>query len=177
MSRVGKQELKIPQGCEVAVANGIVSVKGPKGTIDKLLHKEVIVSVEEDVVRVTPKHDTILATALWGTFASHIQNMLHGVTEGFQKQLEIEGVGYRAGMSGTALELLVGFSHPVKMEVPEGLTVAVEKNVITVSGIDKEAVGQFAANVRAVKPPEPYKGKGIHYVGEYIIRKEGKKAK
>ncbi len=177
MSRVGKKELTIPAGTEVTVADGVVSVKGSKGIITKQLHKEVTVSVDGGIVRVAPNNDTILARALWGTFASHIENMLRGVTEGFTKQLEIEGVGYRANMAGNALELLVGFSHPVKMELPEGLTVTVEKNLITVSGIDKEVVGQFAANVRAVKPPEPYKGKGIHYVGEYIIRKEGKKAK
>ncbi len=113
---------------------------------------------------------------MWGTYAAHARNMVTGVGEGFKKVLEIEGVGYRAEVKGNTLVLLMGFSHPVEMPIPEGLTVVVEKGVVTISGVDKEAVGQFAANVRKVKKPEPYKGKGIRYQGEYIIRKQGKKA-
>ena len=123
-----------------------------------------------------PARETDHARALWGTFAAHANNMVVGVTDGFKKELEIEGVGYRAEAQGNKIVLNVGFSHPVELEAPEGISVSVEKNLITVEGADKDAVGQFAANVRAVKKPEPYKGKGIHYVGEYIIRKQGKKA-
>lgn len=176
MSRIGKLELQIPDKTEVTLEGALVRVKGPLGELTKSVHADVMIKVDNGIVTVTPQKDTQLARALWGTFASHVRNMMQGVNEAYTKQLEIEGVGYRASMQGTALELLVGFSHPVRMEVPTGLEVTVEKNLITVKGINKELVGQFAANVRATKKPEPYKGKGIHYVGEYIVRKQGKKA-
>lgn len=176
MSRVGKQVLDIPAKTEVTVGDSIV-VKGPLGELSRKTNARVKVSVEDGKVSVAPVNsEDQLSYALWGTYASHIKNMLQGVNEQYSKQLEIEGVGYRAGMSGNVLELSVGFSHPVKMEVPAGIEVTVEKNLITVKGIDKEQVGQFAAEIRETKKPEPYKGKGIHYVGEYIIRKQGKKA-
>ena len=176
MSRLGKIPTAIPNGVEVSVADNTLSVKGPKGTLSKPVHKEVTIEVADNEVKVAPVKDTKLSLSLWGTFSSHVKNMIHGVTEGFEKKLEIEGVGYRAEMKGRTLVLNVGFSHPVELEVPEGLEATVEKNVITLTGADKEALGQFAANVRKVRKPEPYKGKGIRYEGEYINRKQGKKA-
>lgn len=158
------------------MSNDVLTVKGPKGTLTQPIKTQhVEIAVEGSEIKLTPKQ-TEDAPALWGTYAAHANNMITGVTEGFTKVLEIEGVGYRAEMKGTNLVLSMGFSHPVEMAVPEGLTVTVEKGVITITGYDKETLGQFAANVRKVRPPEPYKGKGIHYQGEYIIRKQGKKA-
>jgi len=176
MSRIGKQVTAIPSGVDVIVADDTLTVKGPKATLARLLHKDVTVTVGADGVAVSPNDDDKRARALWGTFAAHVANMLRGVSEGFSKKLAIEGVGYRAEMNGRVLVLNVGFSHPVSLDVPEGLEAVVEKNLITISGADKELVGQFAANVRRVRPPEPYKGKGIRYQGEYVIRKQGKKA-
>lgn len=176
MSRLGKQPITIPSGVEATFADGVLTVKGAKGTLTLKVHKDVTLTLADGVMTLAPAVDTIKSRALWGTFAAHVHNMIAGVTEGFTKVLEIEGVGYRAEASGQQLTLNVGFSHPVIMQVPEGLTATVEKNVITVTGIDKEAVGQFAANIRKVRKPEPYKGKGIRYQGEYIIRKQGKKA-
>lgn len=176
MSRLGKQTAVIPAGVEVTSADGVLTVKGPKATLTRPVHSDVAVTVSEEGVAVAPLKETKLSRSLWGTFAAHVKNMIHGVTEGFEKKLEIEGVGYRAEMKGRTLVLNVGFSHPVELEVPEGLEAVVEKSLITITGADKDAVGQFAANVRKVKKPEPYKGKGIRYQGEYIIRKQGKKA-
>lgn len=176
MSRLGKQVTTVPSGVDVTVADGVLTVKGPKATLTRPVHSDVTIAVAEEGVSVTPNSETKLARSLWGTFAAHVKNMIHGVSEGFEKKLEIEGVGYRAEMKGTTLVLNVGFSHPVELAVPEGLTAVVEKNVITITGSDKDALGQFAANVRKVRPPEPYKGKGIRYQDEYIIRKQGKKA-
>lgn len=176
MSRLGKLPIAIPGGVEASVDNNVLTVKGPKGTLTRTLVKDVAVSVTDGTIKVDPANDKSEALALWGTFAAHANNMIHGVTEGFTKVLEIEGVGYRAEMKESTLVLNMGYSHPVEMEVPEGLTATVEKNVITITGADKEALGQFAANVRKVRKPEPYKGKGIRYQGEYIIRKQGKKS-
>lgn len=176
MSRIGKQPIEIPANTEVSIGDGVIAVKGPKGELRRPLHKEVKVEQEGSEVVVTPARETPLALALWGTYSSIIRSMVAGVNEPFVKRLEVDGIGYRVEMSGNSLKLNVGYSHPVEMTVPDGLEVSVEKNVITVSGIDKEAVGQFAADVRAVKKPEPYKGKGIHYEGEVIRRKQGKKA-
>lgn len=175
MSRLGKQPIAIPSGVTAVFENGVLTVKGPKGTLTRPVPENVSIAIENDTVVVTPTPGAENAEALWGTYAAHARNMITGVTDGFEKQLEIEGVGYRAEAQGTTLKLSVGFSHPVELTAPEGVTVGVEKNVITVAGPDKEVVGQFAANVRATRKPEPYKGKGIHYVGEYIIRKQGKK--
>jgi len=175
MSRLGKLPIEIPSGVEVSFEGGTLTVKGPKGTLSRtFVDDSVSVVVADGSITVACEKDE--GKALWGTYAAHIRNMITGVTEGFEKQLEIEGVGYRAEASGNGIKLLVGFSHPVELAAPEGVAVAVEKNVITVQGADKEAVGQFAANIRATRKPEPYKGKGIHYMGEYIIRKQGKKA-
>ena len=176
MSRLGKQPIALPNGVEATVADGTLTVKGPKGTLSREIREEVKVSVADGSIAVEPANETKLARALWGTTASHATNMVQGVTEGFEKVLEIEGVGYRAETQGTKIVLNVGFSHPVELDFPEGVTAEVEKNVIKITGIDKEAVGQYAANVRKVRKPEPYKGKGIRYQGEYIIRKQGKKA-
>ncbi len=159
----------------MTTANGVLSVKGPKGTLTRKLVPDVIFAIANDEVTVTPKAGSDKAKALWGTYAAHLLNMMKGVTEGFIKKLEIEGVGYRAEAQGQKIKLSMGYSHPVELFAPEGVAILVEKSVITLSGPDVEKVGQFAADVRAVRKPEPYKGKGIHYVGEYIIRKQGKK--
>jgi len=176
MSRLGKKPVAIPTGTDVKVESGVLSVKGPKGELSKPVHSLVEVSVVDGEASVAPKNNSRLARALWGTFASHLRNMVDGVNENYKKVLILEGVGYRVELAGKTLKLTVGYSHPVEMEVPEGLTVEVVKNTITISGADKESVGQFAAVVRAKKKPEPYKGKGLRYDDEIIRRKQGKKA-
>jgi large subunit ribosomal protein L6 len=176
MSRTGKLPIKIPAGTDISVASGEITVKGKGGTLKRPLHPAVQLKIEDGVIVVSPKESSRLARALWGTYAAHVRNMLAGVNTPFLKRLSVEGIGYRAELSGKALKLSVGFSHPVLMQVPEGLTVAVEKNIISVSGADKDQVGQFAASVREVKKPEPYKGKGIRYEGEVVRMKQGKKA-
>lgn len=176
MSRLGKQPVAIPSGVEVTLADGVLTAKGPKATLSReVREKDVAIKIEGDTVTLEPK-DTNLAPALWGTYAAHMRNMITGVTEGFTKVLEIEGVGYRAEVQGNKIVLNVGFSHSVELEIPEGISAEVVKNTITLTGSDKDALGQFAADVRKVKKPEPYKGKGIRYQGEHIIRKQGKKA-
>ena len=176
MSRLGKIPLQIPAGVTVACADGVLTVSGPKGELSKTIReKDVTVTISDQEVSFSPQA-TEKAPALWGTYVAHCKNMITGVTEGFSKELEIEGVGYRAEVKGDTLVLNLGFSHPVEFTIPEGLSVTIEKNTITITGIDTERLGQFAADVRAVRPPEPYKGKGIHYQCEYIIRKQGKKA-
>lgn len=176
MSRLAKRPIAIPQKTEVTVANGVISVKGPKATLTRAAHRLISVEVGAEGVQVSPKTDSIEARAALGTYASHVRNMIEGVNAGFTKKLLIEGVGYKWDVQGKTLNLALGFSHPVKLAIPEGLTVTVEKGSLSVAGPDKESVGQFAANVRALKKPEPYKGKGIRYDGEVIRRKQGKKA-
>ncbi len=176
MSRIGKRPISIPAKTDVSIVDGVLTVKGPKGVLTKALHPLVSFEVTEREVTLAPKNDTKLARALWGTFASHLRNMLHGVNEEYKKKLVLDGIGYRMSVSGSDMTLSLGFSHPVVMRVPAGLTAVVEKNELTIAGIDKEAVGQFAANIRALKKPEPYKGKGFHYSDEVILRKQGKKA-
>ena len=166
----------MPSGVEATLADGVLTVKGPKGTLTRPVVKAVDIKIADNTIVVSPVEGAENAAALWGTFAAHANNMIAGVTEGFEKVLEIEGVGYRAEMKGNTLVLNMGFSHPVEMEVPAGLECVVEKNVIKITGADKDELGQFAANVRKVRKPEPYKGKGIRYQGEHIIRKQGKKA-
>lgn len=175
MSRIGKRPIPIPQKTEVAVASGSVSVKGPLGELSRRTHRDITIEVADGEVIVRPQSETKTNRALWGTYASLIANMVRGVNTAYEKKLVIEGVGYRAEMRGSVLSLSVGYSHPVDIAVPEGITVAIEKNEITVSGPDKEAVGQFAADIRAKKKPEPYKGKGIRYIDEVVRRKQGKK--
>lgn len=176
MSRVGKQFITIPDGVTVTVAGGDVAVKGPKGELQLYVPPEISIELKEKNIFVTLARDTKHSRKLWGTIRALIANMIAGVTSGFEKKLEIEGVGYKAALVGKNLELALGFSHPVKVEAPDGIAFTVEKNSITVSGISKELVGRIAANIRALKKPEPYKGKGIRYTGEVIRRKAGKKA-
>lgn len=176
MSRLAKRPIAIPAKTEVTVSGGLVVVKGPKGTLQKPIHRLVQVEVAAEGVQVSKKNDTLESRALIGTYASHVRNMINGVNQGFQKKLIVEGVGYKWDVQGKTLNLALGFSHPVKMPIPEGLAVVADKGTLTISGFDKEAVGQFAANIRAQKKPEPYKGKGIRYDGEVIRRKQGKKA-
>lgn len=176
MSRLGKIPVTIPSGVDVTLADGVLTAKGPKATLSReVREKDVDIKIEGGTIAFAPK-ETNFSKALWGTYAAHMRNMITGVTEGFTKVLEIEGVGYRAEVQGNKLVLNVGFSHSVELEVPEGISAEVVKNVITLTGPDKDALGQFAADVRKVKKPEPYKGKGIRYQGEQIIRKQGKKA-
>ena len=178
MSRIGKKPIIIPESVEVKIENGKVTTKGPKGELLREFRPEIKIELKNGKIFVTPKIETkekkILA--FWGSTRAILANMVRGVTEGYEKKLEIEGVGYRATIEGNHLVLNVGFSHPVKIPAPAEIKFLVEKNTITVSGIDKELVGQVAAKIRAVRPPEPYKGKGIRYSGEQIRRKLGKKA-
>lgn len=176
MSRIGKRPIAIPEKTEVTITDNAIRVKGPLGELSRALRPEIEVLVKDNTIVVRPKEETNFARALWGTFTSHIKNMVRGVNEPYVKKLIIEGVGYRAAVSGDNLELNVGFSHSVSVPLPKELSVKVEKNEITVSGSDKELVGQFTAKVRAVKKPEPYKGKGIRYHDEVVRRKQGKRA-
>jgi len=175
MSRLGKQPVTIPNGVEVTLNDGIVTVKGPNATLERSVRDEVEIKIDGNEITLIPKEGKF-ANALWGTYAAHLRNMITGVTEGYTRVLEIEGVGYRAAAEGNNLVLNVGFSHPVTITVPAGITAEVQKSEIILKGNDKDALGQFAADVRKIKKPEPYKGKGIRYQGEYIIRKQGKKA-
>ena len=175
MSRIGKKEITIPAKTEVTVDGGVVTVKGPLGELSRNLVPNVSIKVDDGVATVHPADNSIRSRALWGTYASHMINMVQGVNQKYVKELEVVGVGYRVELKGSTLVLNLGFSHPVEMAIPEDIEVAVEKNAITISGINKESVGQFAAEVRDKKRPEPYKGKGIRYKGERVRRKEGKK--
>jgi len=176
MSRLAKRPIAIPAKTEITVSGNTLTVKGPKGTLTRGTNKEVSIEVGAEGVQVAVKNDSLEAQALVGTYASHVRNMIVGVNEGFTKKLLIEGVGFKWDVQGKTLNLNLGFSHPVKMAIPDGLTVTADKATLTIVGFDKEAVGQFAANVRAQKKPEPYKGKGIRYSDETIRRKQGKKA-
>ena len=176
MSRVGSSAITIPADVTLSSDGGVVVVKGKNGELTAPLHSDVELSVAENVATLKPVRDTRQARALWGTMRSNLNNMVVGVSEGFTRKLEINGVGYRAAVQGNKLVLTLGFSHPVEMEVPAGLKVAVENNTsITITGADKQLLGQFASEVRAKRPPEPFKGKGVKYADEYIVRKEGKK--
>ena len=177
MSRIGNRHLAIPEGVTVEVNGNVVTVKGSKGELNLTTSDLVTVEVKEGTVVVTRKNETIPARQMHGTTNANIRNMIIGVSEGYSKALEIIGVGYRFNLKGNKLVINAGYSHPVKMDVPEGLSVEQVSNTeITVKGIDKELVGEFAANIRKVRKPEPYKGKGIRYKGEFVRRKEGKKA-
>lgn len=175
MSRIGNRIITVPTGVTVEETNGVVTVKGPKGSLSQQMLKDITMKVEENQVIVERKNEA--AKALHGTMNALIQNMITGVTEGYSKGLEILGVGYRFNVQGQKLIINAGYSHPVNMEIPAGLTVELVSNTeITIKGIDKVLVGEFAANVRKVRQPEPYKGKGIRYKDEHVRRKEGKKA-
>ena len=178
MSRIGNRQLAIPEGVTVEVNGNVVTVKGSKGELSLTTSDLVTVEVKEGTVVVTRKNETIPARQMHGTTNANIRNMMIGVSEGYSKALEIIGVGYRFNLKGNKLVINAGYSHPVEIEVPSDLKLDVQgNNQVTVSGISKERVGEFAANIRKVRKPEPYKGKGIRYVGEHIRRKEGKKAK
>ena len=175
MSRVGKAPIELPSGVEVSVANGVVSVKGPKGDLTETIDARITTTVDDGVVTLSRVDDERQTRALHGLSRALVNNMVVGVLEGYQKDLELVGVGYRAALKGNTLELQVGFSHPVTVDAPDGIEFEVPENTkVTVRGIDKQQVGQMAANVRAVRKPEPYKGKGIRYVGEHVRRKAGK---
>ena len=175
MSRIGNRKLEIPAGVEVKEENGIVTVKGPKGELTTKLAQGISVKVDGNTLEVLREND--LYKPMHGTINANIHNMIVGVTKGFQKELEIVGVGYRFQLKGNSIVINAGYSHPVEMQIPAGIKVESPSNTeLTITGFDKELVGEFAANVRKVRQPEPYKGKGIRYKDEHIIRKEGKKA-
>jgi len=176
MSRIGKKPVPIPSGVTANVEGQTVKVKGPKGAMQVVLPDDVEIKMDEGAVKVDPRNETKRARAMWGTSRTLVANLVTGVTKGFEKKLEITGVGYRAALQGKNLQISLGYSHEVLYPVPEGITIAAPKPTeIVVTGIDKQKVGQVAAEIRAFRPPEPYKGKGVKYAGEYIFRKEGKK--
>jgi large subunit ribosomal protein L6 len=176
MSRVGKNPVAIPQGVTVAVAGRVVTVKGKLGELKLETAPEVETGVQDGKFWVKPRNETKRARALWGTTRANVNNMVRGVSQGFQRNLEINGVGYRAAVQGKNLQLQLGYSHDVVYPIPEGITVTVPKPTeITIVGSDPQRVGQVAAEIRSYRPPEPYKGKGVKYAGEFIFRKEGKK--
>ncbi|MAF43187.1 MAG: 50S ribosomal protein L6 [Parcubacteria group bacterium] len=182
MSRIGKKPILIPEGLEVKIDGSKLIVKGPKGELSQDILPEILVKVENKEIKVFPRATSVRSQkskkvkAFWGLTRALIANMVKGVKEGYEKKLEIQGIGYKAALEGENLVLQIGFTHPVKIKTPESIKFVVEKNIITVSGIDKELVGQITAKIRQVRPPEPYKGKGIRYLGEHVRRKEGKKA-
>ena len=177
MSRVGKLPIAIPSGVTITVDSSEITVAGGKGTLKQFTMPEITVKQEGDELLISRANDMPKVRAKHGLMRALLQNMVTGVTEGFSKQLEINGVGYRVNMAGADLKMNLGFSHDVTYSIPQGVTAAVEQNVITISGINRQQVGQVAAEIRALKKPEPYKGKGIKYVGERIIRKSGKSGK
>lgn len=176
MSRIGRRPIEIPDAVTVSLSDGEMTVAGDNGELTRSMPSSVSVSVEDDMITVEPSSDDRHDRAMWGTMASHIQNMITGVTDGYEKVLTFKGVGYEAGVSGDQLHLEMGYSHDVNLDIPDTVSVETEASRITVSGPDKEVVGQFAASVRAVREPEPYKGAGIQYEDETIRRKEGKTA-
>lgn len=178
MSRVGKKVLPIPSGVTITVKDGGVTVNGPKGELSLVLHPHITVAIEGSELKVDVQdHELVKDRALWGLFRRLIENMVTGVTKGFEKQLEVNGIGFKVALSGQTLKLDVGFSHEVDFQLPKGVSAKVEKNVITLTSIDKQLVGETAAMIRKIKKPEPYKGKGIKYMDETIRRKAGKAAK
>ncbi|MCX6759766.1 MAG: 50S ribosomal protein L6 [Candidatus Nealsonbacteria bacterium] len=175
MSRIGKKPILIPQGVDVKIDGRQVFVKGPKGELQLEVPFDIKAEIKDSQILVSTTKEPKSANALWGTIRVLISNMVEGVVKGYEKKLELQGIGYKANIEGENLVLQLGFSHPVKFEKEKDINFLVEKNIITISGPSKERVGQMAAKIRAVKPPEPYKGKGIRYVGEYVRRKAGKK--
>lgn len=176
MSRIGKKPVQVPAGVTATVSGQTVTMKGPKGELKFVVNDEVLVKLEDNTLAVTPANDSKDARAKWGMSRTMIENLVKGVKDGYEKKLEINGVGYRATMQGKNLQLSLGFSHDVVYQPPEGISIACPKPTeITVSGIDKQVVGQVAAEIREYRGPEPYKGKGVKYAGERIVRKEGKK--
>lgn len=176
MSRIGKKPAAVPQGVTATVDGQTVTAKGPKGELKFVVNDEVLVKMEDGEIAVEPRDQSKLARSKWGMSRTQISNILHGVKEGFEKKLEINGVGYRAAMQGKNLQLSLGYSHDVVYQTPEGVSISVAKPTeVTVSGVDKQQVGQVAAEIRKYRSPEPYKGKGVKYADERIVRKEGKK--
>ncbi|MCX7296513.1 MAG: 50S ribosomal protein L6 [Hyphomicrobiales bacterium] len=176
MSRIGKKPVSVPSGVTATVEGQTVKVKGPKGAVQLVVHDDVIVALDKGMVKIDPRNDSKRARSMWGTYRTLVSNLVTGVTKGFEEKLEITGVGYRAAVQGKSLNLQLGFSHDVTFPIPEGITIATPKPTeINISGINKQTVGQVAAEIRGYRPPEPYKGKGVKYAGEYIFRKEGKK--
>lgn len=176
MSRIGKKIISIPKNTEVTFTSGVFTVKGAHGTLSKRFTDQVALAITPETITLSPVKETIANRALWGTYGSHIINMITGVNTPFVKKLVLEGIGYKSEVKGDKLVMALGFSHPVNIDIPASLKVTAEKNVITISGIDKEEVGEFTAKIRAWKKPEPYKGKGLRYEGEVIKRKQGKKS-
>ena len=176
MSRIGNKSITVPAGVTANVEGQTVKVKGPKGAVQLVLHDDVTLTLDKGVATVTPRDQSKRARSMWGTYRTLVNNLFTGVTKGFEEKLEITGVGYRAAVQGKSLNLQLGFSHDVTFAIPEGIAIATPKPTeITITGIDKKTVGQVAAEIRGYRPPEPYKGKGVKYAGEYIFRKEGKK--
>lgn len=176
MSRIGKQIIEIPEGTTVNIQSNVLTIKGPKGELKRQFKPIVEIVVDGNNISFVNKQNSAFGRSLWGTYAAHVRNMVKGVNTPYVKKLILEGVGYKGDVQGTTLNLALGFSHPVKVEIPAGLTVTAEKGTFTLTSIDKELLGSFAAKVRALKKPEPYKGKGFRYDGEVITRKQGKKA-
>lgn len=175
MSRVAKSAVSIPSGVDVNISNGVISVKGSKATLEQALHQDVAIKIEDGEVTFAPS-ESATSWAMAGTFRSLVNNMVVGVTDGFEKKLQLVGVGYRANVQGNKVNLTLGFSHPVVHEVPAGITVeAPSQTELVIKGANKQVVGEVAAKIRAYRPPEPYKGKGVRYVDEHIVRKEAKK--
>lgn len=176
MSRIGKKIISIPKNTEVTFTSGLFTVKGTQGSLSKHFTDQVTLTITPESITLAPVKETIANRALWGTYGSHIINMITGVNTPFVKKLILEGIGYKSEVKGDKLVMALGFSHPVNITIPATLKVTAEKNIITVSGINKEEVGEFTANIRSWKEPEPYKGKGLRYEGEVIKRKQGKKS-
>ncbi len=175
MSRIGKQEIQIPTGVQVTKDGAVLKVVGPKGTLTKVFRDDVTINIADKMVTLNITRNDKFSKSLWGTYASHIKNMIKGVETPYQKKLILEGVGFKSEVKGKEFVFALGFSHPVVVGIPEGITATAEKNNITITGIDKELVGSFTAAIRALKKPEPYKGKGMRYEDEVIRRKQGKK--
>ena len=176
MSRIGKKPVPIPSGVTANIEGQTVKVKGPKGQLQVVLSDDVLVKMDNGEVKVDPRNETKRARSMWGTSRTLVSNLVTGVTKGYERKLEITGVGYRAALQGKNLQIALGYSHDVIFPIPEGIAIATPKPTeILITGIDKQKVGQVAAEIRSFRPPEPYKGKGVKYAGEYIFRKEGKK--
>ena len=176
MSRIGKKAVAVPAGVTASVEGQTVTMKGPKGALSLVLPDDVAVKMDKGAIKVDPRSETKRARAMWGTSRTLVANLVAGVTKGFEDKLEITGVGYRASVQGKNLQIALGYSHDVLFPIPEGIAIATPKPTeIVITGMDKQKVGQVAAEIRGFRPPEPYKGKGVRYSGEYIFRKEGKK--
>ncbi len=176
MSRIGKKEIIIPEKTEITISEGLVVVKGPKGEISREFKPTILIKKDDNKITLIPQDETLETNALWGTYSSHISNMIEGVNNLFTRKLILEGIGYKGEVAADSLNMSLGFSHPVKIKIPKDIKVTIEKGVFTFVGHDKEAVSQFTANIRALKKPEPYKGKGFRYEDEIIQRKQGKKS-